>query len=91
MKTELAKREKEILILILKENSSAEIAELLNLSIHTIDTHRKNILKKTKTNSMVSLIKYSIREGLIDGFYFQPKTSKKIKSNSSKRALVSSK
>jgi two-component system, NarL family, nitrate/nitrite response regulator NarL len=79
VKTELAKREKEILILILKENSSADIAEILNLSIHTIDTHRKNILRKTKSNSIVALIKYAIREGLIDGFYYQPKSNKKTK------------
>lgn len=78
MKTSLAKREKEILVLILKEHTSVEIAGMLSLSVHTVDTHRKNILRKTKSGTLVALIKYAIKEGLIDGFYYRTR-SKKVK------------
>lgn len=39
-------------------NSSKEIADKLNLSIHTVNTHRKNILRKTEQKSTVSLVSY---------------------------------
>ena len=71
MKTEiLSDREKEVLKLIVKEHSSSEIAVLLNLSIRTIDTHRKNILRKIDTRTTVGMIKYAIKQGLVPGFYF---------------------
>lgn len=76
MKTDLAKREKEILVLILKEHTTVEIAALLSLSVHTVDTHRKNILRKTKSGTLVALIKYAIKEGLIEGFYYKGRAKK---------------
>jgi two-component system LytT family response regulator len=52
----LTEREKDILHLILQGKSSNEIAETLFLSKFTIDTHRKNILRKTNTSNMKKLI-----------------------------------
>lgn len=52
----LSKREIEILELIYKGYKSSEISEMLYLSKHTIDTHRKNILSKTSSNSVIELI-----------------------------------
>lgn len=52
----LTKREVEILNLAQKGYKTNEIAELLFLSIHTVNTHRKNILNKTKTSSIIDLM-----------------------------------
>jgi len=51
----LTKRELEILDLVKKGYTSAQISEKLFLSKYTIDTHRKNILTKTKTSSFLEL------------------------------------
>lgn len=57
---ELSSREKEIIALICQELTSAEIAERLFLSPLTVETHRKNILRKTNSKTLVGLIKYAI-------------------------------
>ncbi|WP_422360253.1 response regulator transcription factor [Reichenbachiella sp.] len=67
---QLSEREKEILALIVKEFSSQEIAEKLEISIRTVDTHRKHIGKKLQTKSLIGLTKYAIQEGMIDGFRY---------------------
>ena len=61
----LTTREIEIIKLIEKEYSNKQIAELLFLSERTIETHRKNIFRKTKTNSVIGLIKYAYEHQLI--------------------------
>ena len=61
---ELSDREIEILKLISQEYSTPEIAEKLFISPLTVETHRKNILKKTKTRTIVGLIKFAIETGL---------------------------
>lgn len=81
MKSELAKREREILGMILKEHTSQDIADILNLSVHTIDTHRKNILRKTRSKTIVSLIKYSIKAGMMDGYFYKTKNPKPKKAS----------
>lgn len=55
-KYKLTKRELEILDLIVKGYNSNEISEKLYLSRHTVNTHRKNILSKTRSNSVVELM-----------------------------------
>ncbi len=55
-KFRLSKRESEIIHLIKEGNTSQEIADLLSLSIKTIETHRKNIHQKMQVNSKVELI-----------------------------------
>lgn len=62
----LTQREIEIIRLIEKEFSNKMIAEALFLSERTIETHRKNILRKTKTSSVLGLIKYAYEHQLID-------------------------
>lgn len=57
-------REKEILKLIAKEYSNMQIAEELFISERTVETHRKNIFRKTNTKSIVGLIKYAIENKL---------------------------
>lgn len=61
----LSKREIEILSLIAREYSNGQIAEKLFISERTVETHRKNILAKTQAKSVVGLVKYALREGLI--------------------------
>lgn len=61
----LTTREVEILRLVAKEYSSRQIAEILFISERTVETHRKNILKKTGATNLVGLIKYAYANNLI--------------------------
>lgn len=61
----LTERELEILELISQEKSSREIAEDLFISIRTVDTHRKNLLKKANTNTVIGLLKFGVHYGLV--------------------------
>lgn len=58
-------REKEILKLISKEYSNSQIANELFISERTVETHRKNIFRKTNTKSIVGLIKYAYEHQLV--------------------------
>lgn len=64
-KPKLTGRELEILKLVADENSNAEIAEKLFISERTVETHRKNMLRKTNNKTIVGLIKYAMEEKLI--------------------------
>lgn len=57
-KMKLTDREIEILKLLAKGSSSADIASVLHLSSHTVNTHRKNILRKLDMNSTVELVRF---------------------------------
>lgn len=61
----LTTREVEIIQLIEKEYSNKDIANTLFISERTVETHRKNIFRKTKTNSVIGLIKYAYEHKLI--------------------------
>jgi DNA-binding NarL/FixJ family response regulator len=61
----LTQREIEIIQLIEKEMSNKEIADTLFISERTVETHRKNIFRKTKMNSVVGLVKYAYEHRLI--------------------------
>lgn len=61
----LTEREREILKLIAKEFTNKMIAEALFISERTVETHRKNIFRKTKTSSLVGLIKFAYANNLI--------------------------
>ena len=61
----LTTREIEIVQLIEKELSNKQIAEKLFLSERTIETHRKNIFRKTNTSSVIGLVKYAYEHKLI--------------------------
>lgn len=62
----LSAREKEIIICIAKGLSNKEIAETLNLSVHTVTTHRRNISSKLQIHSPAGLTIYAIVNKLID-------------------------
>jgi len=61
----LTLREIEIIRLIEQEYSNKKIADSLFLSERTVETHRKNIFRKTKTSSVIGLIKYAYEHKLI--------------------------
>jgi DNA-binding NarL/FixJ family response regulator len=61
----LTEREIEILTLIALENSGKEISEKLFISTNTVETHRKNIMKKLKAKGTIALVKYAIKHKLI--------------------------
>ncbi|MFY8036555.1 MAG: response regulator [Cyclobacteriaceae bacterium] len=61
----LTTREIEILKLITKEFNSRQIAEVLFISERTVETHRKNILKKTGATNLVGLVKYAYANNLV--------------------------
>lgn len=63
--TRLTDRELEVLRLIEREHNNKKIAELLFISERTVETHRKNIFRKTQTNSVIGLIKYAYEHKLV--------------------------
>jgi DNA-binding NarL/FixJ family response regulator len=64
-KAHLTGREIEIIRLIEKECTNKQIAEALFISERTVETHRKNIFRKTKTNSVIGLVKYAYEHRLV--------------------------
>ena len=62
---QLTNREIEIIRLIEKEFSNRDIAESLFISERTVETHRKNIFRKTKTSGVIGLVKYAYEHRLI--------------------------
>lgn len=62
----LSKREIEVLTLICKEYSNSEIAKKLFLSVSTVETHRKNLIAKLGVNNTVGLVKFALKNKLID-------------------------
>jgi len=61
----LTTREREILQLIAEGKSNKEVANMLNLSLYTVETHRSNILNKLNLHSVPELILYAVRKGVI--------------------------
>ncbi len=62
---ELTPRELDILKLVCEELNSQEIAEELCISVHTAETHRRNILSKAGCKNSIGLVKYAIENELI--------------------------
>jgi DNA-binding NarL/FixJ family response regulator len=61
----LTAREREVLQLLAEGKSNKEAAALLNLSLHTVETHRANILQKLNLHGQAELILYAVRKGVI--------------------------
>jgi DNA-binding NarL/FixJ family response regulator len=61
----LTEREIEIIILIALEYSGKEISEQLFISINTVETHRKNIMKKLKAKNTIGIVKYAMNNHLV--------------------------
>jgi DNA-binding CsgD family transcriptional regulator len=62
----LSEREIDVLKLLTKGMSNKETAEKLNISIHTVNTHRKNIMDKTGIRSLAGLTVYAVSKGVIN-------------------------
>ena len=62
----LSEREKDVLICLSKGLRNNEIADTLNISVHTVITHRKNIVRKTGIKSVAALTVYAILNNLIE-------------------------
>jgi len=58
--SEVTPREKEVLELVARGNSTKQIADLLGISVRTVESHRINMLKKMKVNNSAELIKKAI-------------------------------
>ena len=63
---ELSNREKEILVEVAKGMMNKEIANLYNISIHTVMSHRKNISRKTQIRTVSGLLVYALLNNLIE-------------------------
>jgi DNA-binding NarL/FixJ family response regulator len=61
----LTKREKEIVRLIMEEHSNQVIADMLFISVRTVEAHKRNILEKTGCKTMAGLAIYAIEKGII--------------------------
>ncbi|MCD6020150.1 MAG: degU 1 [Bacteroidetes bacterium] len=61
----LSQREIEVIELIAKEYTNAKIAEALFISERTVETHRKNIFRKTDTKGVIGLLKYCVDKRII--------------------------
>ncbi|MFY9465123.1 MAG: response regulator transcription factor [Sediminibacterium sp.] len=61
----LTQREKEIIALMEKDLSNKQIADQLDISVRTVETHRKNIFRKTGTNNVLSLVKWAYAHKII--------------------------
>lgn len=65
-KIQLTSREKEILKLYVEGFTNTEISDKLNLSIHTVKTHKNNIMQKYNFKSTVEMIKYAIKNKIVE-------------------------
>lgn len=64
-KDSLTSREREILQLIAEGKTNKEIANILHLSLKTVETHRTNLMRKLQVKEVTGLVQYAIRKGLI--------------------------
>jgi DNA-binding NarL/FixJ family response regulator len=61
----LTAREREILHLLAEGKSNKDIAGFLNISLYTVETHRRNLHEKLNLHSLAELILYAVRQGII--------------------------
>ena len=62
----LSTREREVLQMIAEGRTNKEIATLLNLSVYTVEAHRGRIMEKLNLHSTGELVRFAVRNGLID-------------------------
>jgi len=62
----LTEREREVLKLIASGNTNQEIANLLHLSVNTVQVHRTHIMEKLNLHNRTELVKYALRRGIIE-------------------------
>lgn len=61
----LSPREREVLQLVAEGKSSKEVANLLSLSVYTVETHRAKVMQKLNLHNIPELILYAVRKGVI--------------------------
>lgn len=64
-KPELTPRELQVLKLMCSDKSNLQIAEKLGISVHSVKFHIKNIYRKWKCHSVLSVYKYALRAGIV--------------------------
>jgi DNA-binding NarL/FixJ family response regulator len=62
----LTSREREVLQMLAEGKTNKEIATTLNLSVYTVDAHRGRIMEKLNVHSINELVRFAVRNGLID-------------------------
>jgi len=65
-KLPISKREIEVLKLLACELSNKEIADKIFISTRTVESHRRNTMKKLNVKNLAGLIRYAVKEGLIE-------------------------
>ena len=68
---ELSDRERDVLVLIAKGMSNKEMADALNLSVHTVMSHRRNIVRKTGIHSVAGLTVYALVRNWVEEYEIQ--------------------
>ncbi len=63
----LTDREKEVLQLLAEGRSNKDVAQLLNLSVYTVETHRTRIMQKLNLHNTAELVLYAVRKKIIPG------------------------
>lgn len=63
----LTDREKEVLQLLAEGRSNKEVAQLLNLSVYTVETHRTRIMQKLDLHNTAEIVLYAVRKKIIPG------------------------
>ena len=73
----LSDRENEIIKLVAEGNTNGKIAELLFLSNHTVNTHRKNIMAKLGVKNTAGIVMYAVKMNIVspNRFLFSPNNS----------------
>jgi RNA polymerase sigma factor (sigma-70 family) len=62
----LTPREREIVQLVVEGKSSKEVAESLNISVKTAETHRSNLMRKLQLHTVSELVRYAVRNKIIE-------------------------
>ena len=67
---ELSERESQIISLIAEGYTNTQIAVILYISNHTVNTHRKNIMKKLGVNNTAGIVMYAVKVNLVKPYQF---------------------
>jgi DNA-binding NarL/FixJ family response regulator len=62
----LSQRERQIVQLLAEGNNNKEVARALQLSVKTVETHRSNIMRKMEFGSVADLVRYAVRNKIVD-------------------------
>ena len=63
----LTPREREVVRLLAEGKSGKEVASSLSISVKTADAHRTNIMRKLRVHSVADLVRYAVRNQIVEG------------------------